>query len=684
MMATIGKCVDLIRRQVSRNNPERLWIHYTCALFLIMALFVATHQVNNRIIAHGSIAANALRAANATILADNAIMVAAEQFAFGTAEGRAALETAIAQQAQIHKTLPEIGLWSADLQAHFFSDDAGLRRDAERYLALATDLATSPARSRLAALNTLRSFRADADLTARQQETLRLLETAADLRGQQLGDIQQALLTVSALVLLAEAIFIFAPAQMTVRTSIAELRQKTEIMRKSRTQLVQMNRKLEYLVNHDALTGLPNRSFIVAHLNRVLQTHPESDVGVLFIGLDDFKGLNDAAGHDSGDQVLKCVATRFQSCIDTEDMVARVAGDEFVLVTFESPSTLAKRVTNSLTDPFIVGGRKLRVNASIGYLQPKDRSADALSLIADAGVALQIAKAAGGNRSLKFVPSLRVDMETLQKLQLELPDAIATGQIEPWFQPQIRLSDGVMHGAEVLARWRHPSHGMLSPDKFLPAAVRAGLMIDLDLAIWQAAMKNLRNWQSEGIRIPHISLNAAPETISDPHLMERFLLLLHLNGLCPEQIIIEVLETTVIDGKDDMASINIDSLAECGVSLELDDFGTGYASLSKLTQLPLAGIKLDRSLISPLPEAAADSVIRAILALAVELDLQVVAEGIEKHDQARSLNAHGCAVGQGFGFARPMSADDFGVWLRENAAPTKGKGTGTHPISTWA
>ncbi|WP_439153750.1 putative bifunctional diguanylate cyclase/phosphodiesterase [Yoonia sp.] len=684
MMAVIGACFDWIRRQVNRNNPERLWIHYTCALFLIMGLLVATHEVNKRIIEHGSIAANALRAANATIIADNAILVAADQYALGVADAQAALETAIAGLAQIQKTLPDIGLWSPELQAHFFSDSTGLVGDAERYLALATELATRPAHSRKAALNTLRGFHTDADMTARQQETLHLLELTAVDQGQRLEDIQQAILTVSALVLLAEAIFIFAPAQMTVRASIAELRQKTEVMRKSRSQLVEMNKKLEYLVNHDALTGLPNRGSVVRHLNQVVHAHPAPDIGVLFVGLDDFKALNDAAGHDSGDQVLKSVATRFQSCIDTEDMVARVAGDEFVLVTFEAPSTLAKRVTSALTEPFNVGGRKLHVNASIGYLQSSDGSADALSLIADAGVALQIAKVAGGNRTLEFRPSLRVDMETLQKLQLELPDAIATGQIEPWFQPQIRLSDGMMHGAEVLARWRHPSHGLLSPDKFLPAAVRAGLMIDLDFAIWQAAMKNLQNWQSEGINIPHISLNAAPETISDPHLMERFLLLLHLNGLCPEQIIIEVLETTVIDGKDDMASINIDSLAECGVALELDDFGTGYASLSKLTQLPLAGIKLDRSLISPLPEAAADSVIRAILALAVELDLQVVAEGIEQQDQARSLNAHGCAVGQGFGFARPMSAKDFRVWLREYAAPTIGKDAGHPPIFTWA
>jgi EAL domain-containing protein (putative c-di-GMP-specific phosphodiesterase class I) len=170
----------------------------------------------------------------------------------------------------------------------------------------------------------------------------------------------------------------------------------------------------------------------------------------------------------------------------------------------------------------------------------------------------------------------------------------------------------------------------LTPDLFLPAAERAGLMIELDHAIWAAAMRQAQEWQKAGIWRPVISLNAAPDTIADPHMIERFLLALQRSGLHADQVIVEVLETTLINGKDDMAAINIDGLAECGIALELDDFGTGYASLSKLTQLPLAGIKLDRSLIAPLPDQGADSVIRAILALAGELGLHVVAEGVEE------------------------------------------------------
>ena len=154
----------------------------------------------------------------------------------------------------------------------------------------------------------------------------------------------------------------------------------------------------------------------------------------------------------------------------------------------------------------------------------------------------------------------------MQRLQMDLREAIEKGEFEPWFQPQVRLADGRLHGAEVLARWRHPTRGLLTPDLFLPAAERAGLMIELDHAIWAAAMRQAQDWQKAGIWRPVISLNAAPDTIADPHMIERFLLALQRSGLHADQVIVEVLETTLIHGKDDMAAINIDGLAECGIA----------------------------------------------------------------------------------------------------------------------
>lgn len=672
--------INWAKRKVGRNNPDRLWLHYTFALTLIMALFLATHFVNKMIIDHGATAAIARSDANAQLIAGVAILTSAEEFTADSEIPSAGLEAAIANFLRIHRSLQDPGLWSPELKKHFFEGDAALNNQVERFLSLATRLSTLPPEFRAPVMDDIRRLHATSGLTDMQQETLHLLESGATARAHSLADLQEAILITSAFVLLAEALFIFLPAQLTVRSSIAKLRTQAAAMRRSKTKLAAMNRQLEYLLGHDPLTGLPNRGSVVKYLHDTLHMHPDAGIGIVFVGLDNFKTLNDTAGHDFGDGVLCAVARAFEGCIDSEDIVARNGGDEFVLVTFEPPQTLANRLMTSLTEPFSVMGRKMSISASIGYLTADSPDAEALSLIANAGIAMQTAKDAGRNRVQEFTPCLRDKIETIQTLQLELPDAIANGQIEPWFQPQIRLSNGKIHGAEVLARWRHPTRGLLSPDKFLPAAVKAGLMIELDHAIWRSAMAFVVQWETAGIRLPHISLNAAPETISDPNLMERFLLLLHLSGLRANQIIVEVLETTIIDGTDDMAAINIDSLAECGISLELDDFGTGYASLSRLTQLPLAGIKLDKSLVTSLPDTAADSVIRAILALAAELGLQVVAEGIEQEDQAISLCAHGCAVGQGFGFARPMPADGFLSWLKGNPTITQGGAPDVIPL----
>ncbi|WP_234416975.1 EAL domain-containing protein [Loktanella sp. Alg231-35] len=282
-------------------------------------------------------------------------------------------------------------------------------------------------------------------------------------------------------------------------------------------------------------------------------------------------------------------------------------------------------------------------------------------------MALQSAKSAGGKTAHEFTTGLRTELDQFQNLQIDLLDAIKNGEIEPWFQPQVRLDDGRLHGAEVLARWRHPTRGLLSPFHFLPAAERAGLMIDLDHAVWAAALRYARNWQDEGVWHPCISLNVAPDTIADPHFLERFLLALQRSGLDADQVNVELLETTFISGDDDIVAINIDSLAESGVAVELDDFGTGFASFSRLAQLPLTGLKLDRSLVSLLPDQGADSIVRAILALAAELGLQVVAEGVEQRTQATHLNKRGCAVAQGFGYGKPMSPNDFHKWLQINA-----------------
>ncbi|MBQ1203748.1 MAG: bifunctional diguanylate cyclase/phosphodiesterase, partial [Loktanella sp.] len=424
------------------------------------------------------------------------------------------------------------------------------------------------------------------------------------------------------LMVLAEAALAFLPDQRGLQDHLRALRD-------SKAELELINAQLHHTTNHDALTGLPNRQRMIWVLIQDVLHQRAAGHTFLVVGLDGFKSINDSVGHDLGDDLLVTVAVALRSCVDEDDDIARIDGDEFALRTNEPADHLIRRVTAAFADPFEVQGRSLKVKASIGYLTLGPDEKDALAIFADADLALQTAKNTGGHRAQRFVPALREQSRHLQALQLELPDAIRNGELEPWFQPQMRLTDGGLHGVEVLARWRHPTQGMLTPDRFLLAAERAGLMVELDHAIWLSAMRQAMIWQEANLWRPVISLNAAPDTIADPYLIEKFLLSLRRSGLSVDQVIVEVLETTLISGAGDMAAINIDGLSECGIGLELDDFGTGYASLSRLTQLPLSGIKLDRSLIAPLPEQGADSVVRAILALATELGLHVVAEGVE-------------------------------------------------------
>lgn len=492
--------------------------------------------------------------------------------------------------------------------------------------------------------------------------------TAAAAELEQLHRHQRTVIGAAVLVLLAKAAIIFYPAHLVARAQTRALRNQSARLLSTKVALKQTNARLRHLANHDTLTGLPNRANLIAVLTERMASGTAAEQTFLFIGLDGFKSVNDSAGHESGDDLLIAVGQALHACVDDDQIVARIGGDEFALMTDEPPAPMLRRVMAALSDPFDVRGRQLKVGASIGFLVLDPDRSDPLTVLADATMALQVAKNDGGNRAQEFTPALREAAGHLQQLQMEAPDAIRNGELEPWFQPQIRLIDGALHGVEVLARWRHPTRGLLTPDRFLPAVERAGMTVEMDLAIWQAAMVQAMKWQTMDVWDPVLSLNAAPTTIADPYLVERFLLVLRNSGLRPEQVIVEVLETTLIDGTGDMAAMNIDSLAECGVALELDDFGTGYASLCRLTQLPLSGIKLDKSLVAPLPDHAADSVVRAILALSAELGLHVVAEGIEELHQAQHLQDRGCTIGQGFGFARPMPALEFEIWLSLHAS----------------
>lgn len=666
-MQSIQNLARLALARLTERNPERLWIHYSIAISVILCLIVTAHGLNRFTIERGLSAAESIENSNQQVLLANEILHASEALADEPASSFAAFDKTIRRFETIHASLISSQIRSVALQNHYFGNDEATYRNIRQYIALAKQFSGSPQGERNDTVLQLQKLYSIGGL---YDELLLAAALSADQAKEEAKDfvtLQQVVLAASILALLAETILIFLPAQLAVLATIRQMQRQTAALRNSRSQLKRMNGNLEHMVNHDQLTGLPNRGSLTRYLSLAFFQRRADELSLLFIGLDDFKSLNDLIGRDYGDALLISVSRALQSCVDSDNLVARVGGDEFVLISDEPTANMVPRVMSSLAEPFEIMGRRIPINASIGYLTVGNDENQPLDIVADAEVALHVAKSAGGGRAQAFTDDLRIDLELRHQLQLDLTDAIRNGEIEPWFQPQVRLSDGRLHGAEVLARWRHPTRGLLTPNLFLPAAERAGLMVELDHAVWRKAMELAYGWQDAHIWHPSISLNAAPDTIADPHLVERFLLMLQRSGLNTDQVIVEVLETTLIDGKDDMAAINIDSLAECGIALELDDFGTGYASLSKLTQLPLSGIKLDRSLVAPLPDPAADSVVRAILALASELGLHVIAEGVEEVAQAEHLKKSGCGVAQGYGYGRPMPPAEFAAWLSANA-----------------
>lgn len=649
------------------RKPERLWAHYYFALVIVLCLIVVSYIQNRGMVERGLLAAEAIQSSNEQVLIIQDIITISDEVVRAGSTDLATFDNAVLSFETIHAEMLATQHRSQLFDEDIFSPDQPLHQKVQTFVTSAKQFSSAPADLRFGLNLRLKLFYRQSGLHNDLLEVASLTTARFEAEATRFRTRQNAMLVASGLVLLAEALFIFRPAQHSVLSSLKSMRKTTNDLRASQKKLKNVNAQLDHMVRHDPLTGLPNRRSLIEHLEYIITDRRTNEWSLLLVGLDGFKSINDTIGHDYGDALLIAVSRALQKCVDFEHLVAHVGGDEFVLISNERSQYLIQRIMASLQEPFEIKGRRVLINASIGYLMIGESVRQTHDILADAEIALQFAKNIGGNRAQAFTQDLRDELGTMQQLQLDLTDAIRSGEIEPWFQPQVRLSDGRLHGAEVLVRWRHPTRGLLTPDVFLPAAERAALMVDLDHVVWKSAMDLAKGWQDANLWRPVISLNAAPETISDPYLIERFLRSLQLSGLEADQVIVEVLETTLINGKDDLASINIDSLADCGIALELDDFGTGYASLSKLTQLPLAGIKLDRSLIASLPDHAADSVVRAILALAAELGLHVIAEGIEESAQAAHLNERGCGVGQGYGFGRPMPAKEFTAWLAANA-----------------
>ncbi len=428
----------------------------------------------------------------------------------------------------------------------------------------------------------------------------------------------------------------------------------------------------------DKLTGLTNRALLNERLSAALERaliDPTRAFTLMFLDFDRFKLINDSLGHDVGDLLLQAIATRLRNNVRASDStareatgstVARLGGDEFVIILdgvgdAATATLIADRLLGVLNVPYQLGEHTVRSSASIGVVYSSDGYTTPDAMLRDADIAMYEAKARGKACHVAFTTGMRDAVRNRIDTENDLRDALGTTQLHLVYQPIVSLDDRVISGVEALARWQHPSRGLISPVAFIPIAEETGLIVPLSEQFLREACSVFMAWQREaGPRAPaHMSVNLSRSQLSDMRLVERTLQVLQDTGMRPEQLQLEVTESQIMQQR----SVALDLLTELraqGVRLAMDDFGTGYSSLSCLQEFPLDVLKVDRSfVVNAVKGRDFAALLHAVVTLADNLGLKVVAEGIETEEQLVLLQALGCAYGQGYLLARPMPANDL-------------------------
>lgn len=424
--------------------------------------------------------------------------------------------------------------------------------------------------------------------------------------------------------------------------------------------------RIRLAAQRDVLTGLPNRALFQTTLDAALSKAEASGqrVGLILIDLDAFKEVNDTLGHDAGDALLKEVARRLGNIIGEHDLVARLGGDEFVIIALcekdrHQPSrlihALSRAILEVLKPSMAVSGRVVSPRASLGLALFPEHAANPTDLFTNADLALYAAKAAGRNRATLFVPALRADIEHRVSVAREMRSALEIGGLIPYYQPKIGLATGEIIGFEALARWQHPSRGLLAPASFSTVFDDAEIGVAVGTVLARQIFADLASWIAQGYDPGRVFLNLSSAQFAQENLAENLISDLAAVGLSHDRIGVEVTETVLLGGHGDRVSAVLASLHSAGVRVALDDFGTGYASLTHLKQYPVDEIKIDRSFVRDLERDPNDAaIVTAVVQLGQSLGLNVTAEGVETEAQATFLREQGCAYAQGYLYSKPM------------------------------
>jgi len=427
---------------------------------------------------------------------------------------------------------------------------------------------------------------------------------------------------------------------------------------------------LRHQAMHDALTGLPNRTMLFDRLDRAIDEarRARGSMALLLMDLDRFKEVNDTFGHHFGDVLLKAVAFRLTNQLTSADMVARLGGDEFAIVLADavdsrSVAMAARRILNTLQQPFVVDGQVLEVGASIGIALFPTHGTDARTLLRRADVAMYSAK-----QSQVGYTFHRDDHEPRSAEQLslvvEMRHALERNEFELYYQPKLHLRSGLVTRAEVLLRWNHPTRGTLPPSVFIPIAERTGLIRTISDWLLDRALQQCRDWQDSGAPI-HLAVNLSAKSLQEQTLPSKINDVLKKWGIDPRFLKIEITESSIMADPAHALAI-MSMLQSIGVRLSIDDFGTGYSSLTHLRELPIDEIKIDKSFVTGMNSSDADAaIVRTVIDLAHNLGKQVCAEGVEDEATWSRLCEMGCDLAQGYWISRPLNATDLRQWLTD-------------------
>ena len=427
------------------------------------------------------------------------------------------------------------------------------------------------------------------------------------------------------------------------------------------TERRQAEERIEYLAHHDALTDLPNRLLFHQQLEQSLKELRRGErLALLYVGLDQFKSINDTLGHPVGDELLKAVAARLQGCLNETDTVARLGGDEFAIIQMavDKPTDttdLVQRIHEAIREPYEYGVHQFTADASIGIAMAPDDGADSNELLKNADLAMYGAKADGRGTYRFFEPDMDARVKARRALEFDLRQAIMCGEFELYYQPLVNLKDNKITGCEALLRWRHSERGTVSPAEFIPIAEETGLIVPLGEWVLRTACAQAATWPDD----IKVAVNVSPVQFKSGNLVQMVINVLAASGLPAHRLELEITEAVLI--RDDEATLAVlHQLRQLGVRIAMDDFGTGYSSLGYLQRFPFDKIKIDRSFIKDVAEKDGSlSIVQAVVSIAQSRNITTTAEGVETQQQMEALRTLGCTEMQGYLFSPAIPAAEI-------------------------